>query len=93
MATGKTDVFAKPKVPFNSNDYEVKQVFYNSKDGTRVPMFISSKKGLKRDGNTPTLMFAYGGFNVSLTAALGPRIRMVDGAGRLLCSTQSARRW
>ncbi len=72
VESGKTEVFARPKVPFNSDDYEVKQVFYTSKDGTRVPMFISSKKGLKRDGNTPTLMFAYGGFLVDLTPAWNP---------------------
>ena len=72
VSTGKADVFARPKVPFNSDDYEVKQVFYTSKDGTRVPMFISSKKGAKRDGKTPTLIFAYGGFNVSLTPAWNP---------------------
>lgn len=72
VATGKTDVFAKPNVPFDSDKYEVKQVFYNSKDGTRVPMFISSKKGLKRTGKTPTLMFAYGGFLISMTAHWDP---------------------
>ena len=66
VATGKTDVFAKPKVPFSSDQYEVSQVFYNSKDGTRIPMFISARKGLKRDGQAQALMFAYGGFNVSL---------------------------
>jgi prolyl oligopeptidase len=66
VATGKTEVFAKPQVPFNSDQYEVSQVFYTSKDGTHVPMFVSSKKGLKRNGEAPTLMFAYGGFNVSL---------------------------
>ena len=53
VQSGKTDVFARPKVPFDSDEYEVKQVFYKSKDGTRVPMFISSKKGLKRDGKSP----------------------------------------
>jgi prolyl oligopeptidase len=72
VATGKADVFARPKVPFSSDDYEVKQVFYTSKDGTRVPMFVSSKKGVKRDGTTPTLMFAYGGFLVNLTPAWNP---------------------
>jgi len=72
VASKKTEVFARPKVPFNSDEYEVKQVFYTSKDGTRVPMFISSKKGAKRDGNTPTLMFAYGGFLVNLTPAWNP---------------------
>jgi len=72
IASGKTDVFAKPKVPFASDQYEVKQVFYRSKDGTRVPMFISSKKGLKPTGDTPTLMFAYGGFLISLVPHWDP---------------------
>ena len=72
VTTGKTEIFAKPTVPFASDQYEVKQVFYKSKDGTSVPMFISSKKGVKRDGNTPTLMFAYGGFLVDLTPAWNP---------------------
>jgi prolyl oligopeptidase len=72
VASGKTEVFARPKVPFNSDEYEVKQVFYTSKDGSRVPMFVSSKKGVKRNGTTPTLMFAYGGFLVSLTPAWNP---------------------
>jgi prolyl oligopeptidase len=72
VKTGKTDVFAKPTVPFDSSQYEVKQVFYKSKDGTRVPMFISSKKGVKRDGHTPTLLFAYGGFLVNMTPSWNP---------------------
>ena len=72
VGSEETEVFARPKVPFDSDEYEVKQVFYTSKDGTRVPMFISSKKGVKRDGNTPTLMFAYGGFLVDLTPAWNP---------------------
>ena len=72
VGTGKTEVFAKPTVPFASDQYEVKQVFYKSKDGTRIPMFISSKKGVKRDGNTPSLMFAYGGFLVDLTPTWNP---------------------
>jgi prolyl oligopeptidase len=66
VAAGQTEVFAKPGVPFASGDFEVTQVFYTSKDGTRVPMFVSSRKGLQRNGEAPTLMFAYGGFNVSL---------------------------
>jgi prolyl oligopeptidase len=70
--TGKTEVFAKPTVPFASDEYEVKQVFYKSKDGTNIPMFVSSKKGTKRDGTTPTLMFAYGGFLVDMTPAWNP---------------------
>lgn len=72
VGTGKTEVFARPKVPFESAEYEVKQVFYTSKDGTRVPMFISSRKGVKRDGTAPALMFAYGGFNVSLVPRWDP---------------------
>ncbi len=72
VRTRKTEVFAQPKVPFDSKEYEVKQVFYSSKDGTKIPMFISSKKGVKRDGNTPTLMFAYGGFLVNLTPTWNP---------------------
>jgi len=72
VKSGKTEVFAKPSVPFNSAEYEVKQVFYKSKDGTRIPMFISSKKGTKRDGKTPTLMFAYGGFLVDMTPSWNP---------------------
>ena len=65
----KSSVFRKPKVDFDSTRYETKQVFYNSKDGTRVPMFITAKKGLKLDGQNPVLLYAYGGFNVSLTPA------------------------
>lgn len=72
VANGKTETFARPQVPFASDQYEVKQVFYKSKDGTRVPMFISAKKGLKQDGSTPTLIFAYGGFNVSLPPRWDP---------------------
>ncbi len=67
----------KPKnLPFNPDDYETKQIFYPSKDGTRIPMFIVSKKGLKLDGNTPTLLFGYGGFNISKTPEFKPE-RMV----------------
>ncbi len=72
VATGKSDVFAQPKVPFDSASYEVKQVFYHSKDGTRVPMFIVGKKGLKLTGDTRTLLTGYGGFHVSLTPAWNP---------------------
>ena len=64
-ASGKIEVFAQPRVPFDSSQYELKQVFYTSKDGTRVPMFIAGKKGLKQDGTERLLMTGYGGFEVS----------------------------
>lgn len=67
--TGISKEYQKPKVDFKSGEYESKQVFYTSKDGTKVPMIITHKKGLKLDGNNPTILYAYGGFNVSLTPA------------------------
>jgi prolyl oligopeptidase len=69
VTTGKSSVFRQPKVDFNPADFETKQVFYSSKDGTKVPMFITHKKGLKLDGNNPTYLYGYGGFNVSMTPA------------------------
>ena len=69
MTTGKSTVFRQPKVDFNPAEYETKQVFYKSKDDTKVPMFITHKKGLKLDGNNPTYLYGYGGFNVSLPPA------------------------
>jgi prolyl oligopeptidase len=72
VKTGTAEIFAKPSVPFPSEQYEVRQLFYPSKDGTRIPLFISSKKGLPADGKAPMLMYAYGGFNVNLTPAWSP---------------------
>ncbi len=67
MKTGESTVFRKPKVDFNPDDYLTTQVFYPSKDGTRVPMFITHKRGLRLNGRTPTYLYGYGGFNNSLT--------------------------
>lgn len=67
MITGTSELIQQAKVDFNPDDYEVKQVFYPSKDGTKIPMFISHKKGLKLDGTNPTLLYGYGGFNIPLT--------------------------
>ncbi|MDM1058633.1 prolyl oligopeptidase family serine peptidase [Myroides odoratimimus] len=64
---GTSKVYEQPKVKFDSSQYESKQVFYTSKDGTKVPMIITHKKGLKLDGKNPTMLYAYGGFNISLT--------------------------
>lgn len=65
IADGKSELYRQTKVNFDVNQYTVEQVFYPSKDGTKVPMFLVYKKGLKRDGNAPTLLYAYGGFNIS----------------------------
>jgi prolyl oligopeptidase len=67
MISGKSTIFRQPQVDFNPADYETKQVFYSSKDGTKVPMFITHKKEMQLDGNNPTYLYGYGGFNVSLT--------------------------
>ena len=66
-ASGASEVFRKSEVKFNPADYETKQIFYASKDGTKVPMFIVHKKGLILDGKNPTFLTAYGGFNISIT--------------------------
>ncbi|HEX9250140.1 MAG TPA: prolyl oligopeptidase family serine peptidase [Gemmatimonadaceae bacterium] len=65
----RNEVFRAPKVAFDPAPYETRQIFYTSKDGTRVPMFITSKKGIHLDGTNPTLLYAYGGFNISITPA------------------------
>ncbi len=65
--SGGTSVFKAPTIDFDPSGYETKQVFYTSKDGTRVPMFITHKKGLHLDGSNPTYLYGYGGFNISLT--------------------------
>lgn len=70
--TGQSTIFARPRVPFDSSQYEVKQVFYTSKDGTRVPMFIAGKKGLRRDGQARLLMTGYGGFDLPMLPEWNP---------------------
>jgi prolyl oligopeptidase len=71
-ATGKREVFFRPRISFDSSQYELKQVFFKSKDGTRIPMFIAGKKGLKQDGTERLLMTGYGGFDVSMTPGWNP---------------------
>ena len=66
MAKNESTLYAQPSVKFRMQDYESKQIFFNSKDGTRVPMFITYKKGLKRNGKNPVYLYGYGGFNISL---------------------------
>ncbi|MEZ9445659.1 prolyl oligopeptidase family protein [Vibrio sp. 10N.222.54.F12] len=67
VESGSSEIYQRSESPFESDQFESKQVFYTSKDGTQVPMLISYKKGLVLDGNNPTMLYAYGGFNVSLT--------------------------
>jgi prolyl oligopeptidase len=67
MRTGKSKLFRQAKVKFDPTKYEVKQVFYSSKDGTKVPMFITYKKGTKLNGKNPTILYGYGGFNIAQT--------------------------
>ena len=67
IATGESTVYRQPEVDFDPEIYETKQVFYPSKDGTKIPMFIVHKKGIGLDGNRPTILYGYGGFNIPLT--------------------------
>ncbi len=67
--TGKSEVYQKPKVKFNPEDFVSEQIFYTSKDGTKIPMMINYKKGLKLNGKNPTILYSYGGFNISLQPA------------------------
>lgn len=66
IASGKSEMYWKPAIDFNPEDYVTEQVFYQSKDSTKIPMFITYKKGIKKNGKNPTYLYAYGGFNISL---------------------------
>jgi prolyl oligopeptidase len=72
VATGRSTIFKQPKVAFDPAQYETTQVFYPSKDGTRIPMFITHKKGLAKSGANPTYLYGYGGFDISLTPSFSP---------------------
>ncbi len=82
IASGKSTLYEKPKVDFNPDDYETKQIFYTSKDGTKVPMFIVHKKGVELNGKNPTMLYAYGGFSISLTPSFNTsRIVWLENGG------------
>lgn len=82
VASGKSTEYARPAVKFNPEDYETKQVFYTSKDGTKIPMFIVHKKGIELNGKNPTWLYAYGGFNISLTPSFSTsRIVWLENGG------------
>jgi len=81
-ATGKSEEYQRPKVDFNPEDFETTQEFYTSKDGTRIPMFITARKGLPRNGSNPTWLYGYGGFNISLTPSFSSsRIVWLENGG------------
>jgi prolyl oligopeptidase len=80
--SGKGEQVLSPELAFNPDDFTVQQVFYKSSDGTRIPLFIAHKKGLKLDGNNPTLLYGYGGFNISLTPSFSvTRLAWMDMGG------------
>jgi len=82
IVSGKSTLYEKPKVKFNPEDYETKQVFYISKDSTKIPMFITYKKGTELNGKNPTMLYAYGGFNISLTPSFSTsRIVWLENGG------------
>ncbi|RQO29976.1 S9 family peptidase [Taibaiella sp. KBW10] len=85
IASGKSTLFRKSEAHFNPDAYETKQVFYPSKDGTQVPMFITYKKGLKLDGTNPTMLYAYGGFNISLTPSFSMALIPFLESGGVYC--------
>ncbi len=82
IASGTSALYYQPKIDFNPDDYETIQVFYTTKDGTKVPMFIVYRKGLELNGKNPTWLYAYGGFNVSLSPSFSPsRILWLENGG------------
>ena len=82
IASGKSELYKKPEVKYQPDDFDTKQVFYKSKDGTQIPMFIISKKGIKLDGTNPTLLYGYGGFNIPLTPNFSSsRIAYIENGG------------
>jgi prolyl oligopeptidase len=74
VKTGQSAVLFRPKVDFKSDEFTTEQVFYQSKDGTKVPMFLTYRKGLEKNGNNPTLLYGYGGFDISITPSFSPSI-------------------
>lgn len=82
IATGQSTVFRKPEIKFNPEDFTTEQVFYPGKDGVKIPMFVVYKKGMKKAGNNPTILYGYGGFNISSTPTFSPtRISWLEQGG------------
>lgn len=72
LKTGESTLFAQPEVKFNPDDYTTEQIFFTSKDGTKVPMFLSYRKGMKKNGKNPVYLYGYGGFNAPMTPGFSP---------------------
>lgn len=82
MDNNSYEIFRAPDVKFNSDDFETEQIFFASKDGTKIPMFLTYKKGLKKDGNNPVYLYGYGGFNISLNPGFNTsRIPFLENGG------------
>ena len=91
IASGESTLWSMPDVAFDPSEFEARQEWYTSKDGTRVPMFIIHKKGLEKDGANPTFLYAYGGFNISLTPSFSAsNIAFLSVAGFMPCPTCAA---
>ena len=85
LATGRSTFYRAPQVEFDPSQYVTEQVFFESKDGTRVPMFVSHKKGLKLDGNNPCYLYAYGGFQINITPSFSTTAVMFMEQGGVYC--------
>ncbi len=82
LETGAATLYERPEVSFDPDDFTTEQIFFESKDGTRIPMFVMHKKGLRLDGSNPTYLYGYGGFNISLTPGFSPsRIMFMEQGG------------
>ena len=82
MEKDESTLYSSPKVKFRQDDYTSEQVFFNSKDGTRIPMFLTYKKGLKKNGKNPVYLYGYGGFNISLGPSFSAtRIPFLENGG------------
>lgn len=91
IATGQSAVFKKSDVPFRTEDFETRQVFYPSKDGTKIPMFLITKKGLPRNGTAPALLTAYGGYAISVTPYFAPARLLALAEQGMVCAVANIR--
>ena len=74
LKSGKSNLLFRPKIDFNPEEFVTEQIFYRSKDGTKIPMFLTHRTGLEKNGNNPTILYGYGGFNISMTPSFSPAV-------------------